>query len=66
VNGRDRMDLGMEDIEENIQHIMDDSHKLLPNLFAKIGFRVEMAKVAKERMYSNYFEIVVHKLEILN
>jgi len=59
VNGRDNMELGMEDI-------VDGSHKLLANLVAKIGFRVEMAKVSKERVCFNYFEMDVHKLEILN
>jgi len=37
-----------EDIEENIEDIVDFSHKVLSNLVAKIGFGVEMAKVAKE------------------
>ena len=53
VNGRDVMDLGMEDIEENIQDIVDDSHKLLASLVVKICFGVEMAKVAKERVCNN-------------
>ena len=66
VNGRDNMELGMEDIEENIEHIVDGSHKLLANLVAKIGFGVKMANVAKERVCSNYFEVDVHKLEIVN
>ena len=66
VNGRDNMELGMEDIEENIERIMDGSDKFLAKLVAKIGFGVEMAKVAKERVCSNYFEMDVHKLEILD
>ena len=66
VNGRDNMELGMEDIEENIEDIVDGSHKFLANLVAKIGFGVEMAKVTKERVCSNYFEMDVHKLEIVN
>ena len=66
VDGRDNMELGMEDIEENIEGIVDYSHKVLSNLVSKIGFRVEMAKAAKERVYSNYFGMDVHNLEILN
>ena len=66
VDGRDNMELGMEDIEENIEDIVDGSHKFLANLVAKIGFGVEMANVAKERVCSNYFEMDVHKLEIVN
>ena len=50
VDGRDRMELGMEDIEENIEDILDFSHKVLSNLVAKISFGVDMAKVSKERV----------------
>ena len=66
VNGTDNMELSMEDIEENIEDIVDGSHKFLANLVSKIGFGVEMAKVSKERVCSNYFEMDVHKLEIVN
>ena len=66
MDGRDNMELCMEDIEKNIEDIGDGSHKLLVNLVSKIGFRVEMANVAKESVRSNYFEMDVHKLEILN
>ncbi len=66
VNGRDNMELGMEDIEENIKDIVDGSHKFLANLVSKFGFGVEMANVAKERVCSNYFEMDIHKLEIVN
>ena len=45
---------------------MDGSHKFLANLVSKIGFRVEMANVAKEIVCSNYFEVDVHYLEIVN
>ena len=38
VDGRDSMELGMEDIEENIEDIVDFSHKVLANLVSKIGF----------------------------
>ena len=55
VYGRYNMELGMEDIEENIEDIVDGSHKFLSNLFANIAFRVEMANVANERVCSNYF-----------
>ena len=63
INGRDNMELGMEDIEENI---VDGSHKFLANLPAKIGFGVEMDNVAKERVCTNYFEMDVHNLKIVN
>ena len=53
-------------IEENIEDIVDGSHKFLANLVAKISFWVDMAKVSKERVCSNYFDINVHKHEILN
>ena len=50
VDGRYNMELGMKDIEENIEDIVDFSHKFLANLVAKIGFGVEMANLAKERV----------------
>ena len=56
VDGRDNMELGMEDIED----IVDGSHKFLSNLIAKICFGVKMAKVAKERLCYNYFHMDVH------
>ncbi len=62
VNGKDNMELGMEDIEENTEDIVDGFHKFLANL----GFGVEMANVAKERVCSNCFEMDVHELEIMN
>ncbi len=40
VDGRDILELGMEDIEENIEDIVDFFHKFLANLFVKIGFWV--------------------------
>ena len=36
VDGRDSMELGMEDIEENIEDNVDFSDKVLSNLVAKI------------------------------
>jgi len=59
VNGRDNMELGIADIKENIEDIVDGSHKFLANLAAKIDFRAEMENVAKERVCSNYFEMDV-------
>jgi len=53
VNVKDNMEFGMEDIEENTEDIVDESHKFLSNLVAKIGIGVEMANVAKERVCSN-------------
>ena len=66
VNGRDNMELGMDYNEENIEDIVDGSHKFLANLVAKIDFGVEMVNVIKERVCSNYFEMDVHKIEIVN
>ena len=66
VDGKDNIEFGMEDIEENTKDIVDSSHKFLANLVAKFGFGVEMANVVKERVCSNYFEVDVHKLEIVN
>ena len=48
VDGRDSMELGMEDIEGNIEDVVDFPNKFLTNHVSKIGFGVEMAKVAKE------------------
>ena len=47
VNGKDKMEFGMEDIEENTEDIVDGSHKFLANLVAKICFGVDMANVSK-------------------
>ena len=66
LNGKDNMEFHMEDIEENTKDIVDRSHKFPSNLVSKIGFGVGMANVAKERVCSNYFEVDVHKLEIVN
>lgn len=66
VDGRDRMKFGMEYVEENIDDILDLSHNILSNLVSKIVFGVQMAKVVKERVGSNYFEMDVHNLEIVN
>ena len=66
MNGRDNMELGMEDIEENTEDIVDGSHKFLANLIAEIGFGVKMANVAKEKVCFNYFEADMHNLEIVN
>ena len=65
VDGRDNMELGMEDMEGNIEDIVDFTNKDLANHVAKIGFEVEMAKVAKEGVCPNYFEMDVNKLEIV-
>jgi len=48
VNDRGNMELGMEDIEENIEDIVDGSHKLLANLVAKFGFGVDMANLSRK------------------
>ena len=46
VDGRDSMELGMEDVE-------DFPNKVLATHVAKIGFEVEMAKVSKEGVCPN-------------
>jgi len=53
VNGRENMELGMDDIEENIEDIVDGSHKFLANLVDNSGFGLEMVNVAKENVCSN-------------
>ena len=53
VDGRDSMELGMEDMEGNIEDIVDFPNKVLANHVAKIGFGVEMAKVVKEGVCPN-------------
>ena len=65
VDGRDSMELGMEDMEGNIEDIGDFHNKDLSNHVSKIGFGVEMAKVSKEGVCPNYFEMDVNKLEIV-
>ena len=66
VNGKDNMEFGIEDIEESTEDIVDVSHNFLANLLSKIGFGVDMANVANERGCSNYFEVDMHNLEIMN
>ena len=66
VDGRDSMELGIKDIDKNIEDIVDFSHNVFSILVSKIGFGVEMAKVGKEWVCSNYFEIGVHNLKSLN
>ena len=53
VDGRDSMELGMEDMEGNIEDIVDFPNKDLANHVANIGFGVEMAKAAKEGVCPN-------------
>ena len=53
VDGRDSMELGMEDIEGNIEDVEDFPNKDLSNHVAKIGFGIEIAKVAKEGVCPN-------------
>ena len=65
ADGRDSMEFGVEDMEGNIEDVEDFPNKDLANHVAKIGFGVEMAKVAKERVCSNYFNMDVNKLEIM-
>lgn len=53
VGGRDNMRLGMEDMEGNVEDIVDFPNKDLSNHVARIGFRVDMAKVTKEGVSPN-------------
>ena len=53
VDGRDSMELGMEDIEGNIEDVEDFPNKDLSNHVAKNGFGVDMAKFAKEGVCPN-------------
>ena len=53
VDGRDSIGLVMEDMEGNIEDILDFPNKDLANHVSKIGFGVEMAKVAKEGVCPN-------------
>ena len=65
VDGRDSVELGMEDIEGNIEDFEDFPNNDLANHIAKIGFGVEMAKFAKEGVCPNYFEMDVNKIDIV-
>ena len=53
VDGRGSMELGMEDIEGNIEDIEEFPNKVISNHVSKIGFGGELAKVAKEGVYPN-------------
>ena len=68
MNSLNNIELRIEDSEEKIEDTVDFFCKTLANLVSKIGFEVviEMAKVANERVFSNYFEIVVHNPEIVH
>ena len=55
----------MEEMEGNIEDIVDFPNKDVANHVSKIGFWGEMAKVAKEGVYRNYFDMDVNKLEIV-
>ena len=53
VDGGDNMELGLEDIEGNIEDVEDFPNKILSNHVVKIGFEVDMAKVSKEGVCPN-------------
>ena len=53
-------------LKKNIKDIVEGSHKFLSNLVAKIGFGVEMVNFVKGRVCSNYFEVDIRNLEIVN
>lgn len=65
VNGMDNIDIGIEHSDGKIEYMMDFLCKALPNPISKNGFEIgiEMAKVAKAKVFSNY---VVHNLEIVH
>jgi len=68
VNSMDKIHIGIEDNNENIQDMVDSLCNDVANLVAKIGFVVgiETAKIAKENVFYDYFEIFVHNHEIEN
>ena len=82
VNGMNNIDDGIEDREGTIEEMVDFLCRAFAKFVAKIDFEVgiemvkvskvgfevgiEMSKVSKERVFSNYFYIVVHILEIEN
>ena len=82
VNGMDNIDHGIEDREGKIEEKVDFLCRAFANFVAKIGFEVgiemtkvskvgfevgiEMSKVSKARVFTNYFEIVVHNLETMH
>ena len=81
VNGMDNIEISIEDSEGKIEDMVDFLYKALTNLVAKIDFElgiemarvakvrlevgIDMSKVTKARVFSNYFEIVVHNPEIV-
>ena len=78
----DNIDDGIEDREGKIEDMVDFLCRAFSKFVANIGFEVgiemakvskvgfevwiEMSKVSKERVFSNYFEIVLHNPEIEN
>ena len=64
----DNIDHGIEDKEGKIEDMVDFLYRAFANFVAKIGFEVgiDMAKVAKARVFSNYLGIVVHNLETVH
>ena len=68
INGMDNIDDGIEDREGKIEDMVDFLYRAFANFVAKIGFEVgiEMAKVTKARVFSNYLEVVVHNLETVH
>ena len=59
---------GIKDSEEKNEDMVDFLCRSFANFVAKIGFEfgIEMAKVAKARVFSNYLEIFVHNLETMH
>ena len=66
VNGMDKIDIGIEDSEGMTEDMVDFLYRTFANFFAKLSFDAGMAKVAKERVHSNYLETAVHNLEIVH
>ena len=62
----DNIGIGIEGNEKKIEDMVDFFHKSLAKHVSKIGFGVDMAKVAKEKVCSNYFVIFLYNHEIVN
>jgi len=64
VNGMGNNDISIQDSEGKIEDMVDFLCKALANLVAKIGFEIgiEMVKVTKARVFSNYFVIFVDNM----
>jgi len=60
----DKNEFCIEDSERKIEDMVDFLCKALAKLLAKTGFEIaiEMANVAKARVFFDYFVILVHNM----